>query len=67
MDKLFYYRIKGISGFSVVHSQIIEEQDCFIYMKYEVNTIFGDWGVPNTAKFIRSIYRIIKIHLLLKI
>ena len=56
LDTIFYY----LNGRAITHSEIIEEQDCYLYVKYEVFTTIIDMERIKEAQFIRTIYRIDK-------
>ena len=64
LDTLLYYRFNEVVGCSGIYSEIIEEQDYYMYVKYEVQTSFTDnfnnMKRISCADYIRTIYRINK-------
>ena len=64
LDTLLYYKFNEVVGCSVIYSEIIEEKDYYMYVKYEVQTSFID-NFSNKksitcADYIRTIYKINK-------
>ena len=60
LDLYEYKRISKISGFSLLCSEIEDANDMYVYSNYQINTIYGDWGLRDTIKLVKRTYNISK-------
>ncbi|MBO5221045.1 MAG: hypothetical protein J6C26_01895 [Clostridia bacterium] len=60
MDFIYYSRYYNLGGCQVVQTELLQNEKSFTYTSYYIETVYGDWGVPNVVSFYKQVTEIPK-------
>lgn len=53
-----YYRSCALGGSQVVQTELLQGEEGFTYTAYYIETVYGDWDVPNFVSFYKQVTEI---------